>query len=104
MGILSFLAHFWVCQITPFGTPISSPHVVHWRPHIFMPIRSPDLLPSLALRYVSGAAFYFISHRLNLGCLSHPWDLPKFCILQHFRGPLAKHRNFCKNRTFRESI
>ena len=25
-------------------------------------------------------------------------------VLKRFRGPLAKHRNFCKNRTFRESV
>ena len=24
--------------------------------------------------------------------------------LKGFRGPLAKHRNFCENRTFRESV
>ena len=53
MGIISILAHFWVCQITLFGTPISAPHVVNWRPHIFKPIRSPDLIPSLALGYES---------------------------------------------------
>ena len=33
-----------------FGTLISAPHKVDWRPDIFMPMRSPDLLSSLALR------------------------------------------------------
>ena len=46
MEILSFLTHFWVCQITSFGTPISAPYVVNWMPHMFML----DILSSLALR------------------------------------------------------
>ena len=25
-------------------------------------------------------------------------------VLKRFRDPPAKHRNFCKNRTFRESV
>ena len=53
LGIPSFLAHFRVCRITPFGTPISAPHVIIWRPHVFESIRSPDPIPSLALRYDS---------------------------------------------------
>ena len=30
LKILSFLATFWVCQITSFGTPISAAHVINW--------------------------------------------------------------------------
>ena len=34
-----------------FGTPISPPRVVDWRPHISMLMRSPDLIQSCTLRY-----------------------------------------------------
>ena len=36
-----------------FGTPISAPRVVNWRPHVSMPTGSPDLISSCTLRYES---------------------------------------------------
>ena len=36
-----------------FGTPTSAYRVVHWRPHIFLPMRSSDLYSHLALTYES---------------------------------------------------
>ena len=36
-----------------FGTPISPPRVVNWRPHISVPTGSPDLISSCTLRYRS---------------------------------------------------
>ena len=53
LEIRSFLAHPWVCQNTPFGTPISTPDVVSWTPHICMPMWSLDPIRSLVLRYES---------------------------------------------------
>ena len=35
------------------GPPISAPRVVNWRPHISMPMMSPDLYPSRAPRWSS---------------------------------------------------
>ena len=50
-GYFQFWLIFEYAKTPLFGTPISAPHVVHWRPHIFMPMKSPDLISSLALRY-----------------------------------------------------
>ena len=36
-----------------FGTPISPPRVVTWRPHIFMPTGSRDLIANCTPRYES---------------------------------------------------
>ena len=47
------LAHFEQPKRPPFGTPISPPRVVHWRPHISMPTGTPNLISSCTLRYMS---------------------------------------------------
>ena len=48
---------FWLIsssqKLPPFGTPISAPRVLNWRPHISMPMISPDLISSCAPRYRS---------------------------------------------------
>ena len=48
---------FWLISSSQndplLGPPFHPPRVVNWRPHISMPMRSPDLIPSCALRYRS---------------------------------------------------
>ena len=39
LGIPSILAHFEQPKRHPFGTPISTPRVVNWRPHISVPMK-----------------------------------------------------------------
>ena len=44
---------FRAAKMTPFWNPNFHPRVVNWRPHISVPMRSPDLILGLALRYES---------------------------------------------------
>ena len=47
------LAHFEQPKRPPFGTPISPPRVVNWRPHISLPTGILDASASCTLRYES---------------------------------------------------
>ena len=53
LGVPMILGHFEQPKCSPFGTPISAPRVVNWRPHICMPMGSPDPISFGAARYMS---------------------------------------------------
>ena len=46
------LGSFCAAKMTPFWDPYFSPRVVNWRPHISLPMSSPDPISSRTLRYV----------------------------------------------------
>ena len=62
---------FWLISSSQndplLGPQFHPPRVVNWRPHISMPMRSPDLIPSCTLRYKSYVCL------LSCESLALPW-------------------------------